>query len=157
VDSLLEYPQRDPLQSKWIRSPEGVMPYRSHVQGERPPRSKSVSFSSLREEPIDSGPSRSKLESLLSLRVVSEKPLVRSVTAAASKVSRIALVACIGIGWWGDDLGDGREWTFGIVVEAARASRREERENFSEEDLLEIDGTSKKFKKRPVVGSLTDG
>jgi hypothetical protein len=111
--------------------------------------------------------------------VVSEKRLVRSATVAASRmpysVSRIAFVACgeIGIGETIWETERGRP--FGISVEAARASRREEEECLLEDlleeedledlsDLLEDledlsdlpEGTSRMFKTRPVVGSVVE-
>jgi hypothetical protein len=109
--------------------------------------------------------------------VVSEKRLVRAATVAASSVpysvSRIALVACgeIGFGDWIWEMERGRP--LGMSVLAARASRREEEECLLEEevlleedlddleeddleDLLEVDGTSRMFKTRPVVGSVVE-
>jgi hypothetical protein len=109
--------------------------------------------------------------------VVSEKRLVRAATVAASRVpysvSRIALVACgeIGFGDWIWEMERGRP--LGMSVLAARASRREEEECLLEEevlleedlddleeddleDLLEVDGTSRMFKTRPVVGSVVE-
>jgi len=109
--------------------------------------------------------------------VVAEKRLVRSATVAASRmpysVSRIALVACgeIGFGDWIWEMERGRP--LGMSVLAARASRREEEECLLEEevlleedlddleeddleDLLEVDGTSRMFKTRPVVGSVVE-
>jgi hypothetical protein len=111
--------------------------------------------------------------------VVSEKRLVISATVAASRVpysvSRIALVACgeMGLGDWIWEMESGRP--LGMSVLAARASRREEEEEclLEEEedlleedlddleeddldDLLEVDGTSRMFKTRPVVGSVVE-
>jgi len=111
--------------------------------------------------------------------VVAEKRLVRSATVAASRVpysvSRIALVACgeIGLGDWIWEMERGRP--LGMSVLAARASRREEEEEClleeevlleedlddlededDLEDLLEVDGTSRMFKTRPVVGSVVE-
>jgi hypothetical protein len=112
--------------------------------------------------------------------VVAEKRLVRSATVAASRVpysvSRIALVACGEIGFGETIWETERGRPFGISVEAARASRREEEEeclleeedlleedldDLSDlledlEDLLEVDGTSRMFKTRPVVGSVVE-
>jgi hypothetical protein len=129
----------------------------------------------LREEPVEDG--HSKSESSSSSRVVSEKRLVRSATVAASRtpysVSRIALVACGEIGFGETIWETERGRPFGMSVEAARASRREEEECLLEddlleedlddlleeedlEDLLEVDGTSRMFKTRPVVGSVVE-
>jgi hypothetical protein len=105
---------------------------------------------------------------------------VRSATVAASRasysVSRIALVACgeTGIGETICETERGRP--FGMSVEAARASRREDEECLLEdlpdeedlddldeledledlEDLPELGGTSRMFKTRPVVDSVVD-
>jgi hypothetical protein len=132
----------------------------------------------LREEPVEDG--QSKSESSSSSKVVAEKRLVRSATVAASRVpysvSRIALVACGEIGFGETIWETERGRPFGISVEAARASRREEEEeclleeedlleedldDLSDlledlEDLLEVDGTSRMFKTRPVVGSVVE-
>ncbi len=102
---------------------------------------------------------------------------MRSATLAASRmpysVSRIALVACgeTGFGDWIWETERGRP--LGMSVLAARASRREEEECLLEEvlleedledleeeddldDLLDVDGTSRMFKTRPVVGSVVE-
>jgi hypothetical protein len=154
------------------------MPYRSHEQEEAVERSETEerveSDRELREEPVEDG--HSKSESSSSSMVVSEKRLVRSATVAASRVpysvSRIALVACGEIGFGETIWETERGRPLGMSVEAARASRREEclleEEDLLEEDLedleeledledlLEVDGTSRMFKTRPVVGSVVE-
>lgn len=138
-DSSSEYPQRDPPQSSLTRSPDLVIPYRSHEHEEELERSdmeeRVESDRELREEPVEDG--QSKSESLSSSRVVSEKRLVRSPTVAGSRapysVSRMTLVACGDTGF-GDCIWDmERGRPLGMSVEAARASRREDEE---EECLL---------------------
>jgi hypothetical protein len=135
-----------------------------------------------REEPTEEGGLRSYSSS--SSRVVALKRLVSCSTVAWSRVpysvSRMSLVACgeIGLGDWICEMESGRP--FGISVERARDSRREEClleeeclslleeedldedlwEDDLEEDLLEEedleDGTSRMFKTRPVVGSVVE-
>jgi len=96
---------------------------------------------------------------------------------APYSVSRIAFVACGETGFGETIWETERGRPFGMSVEAARASRREDEEclleedDLLEEDLddlsdlledledlsdLEVDGTSIMFRTRPVVGSVVE-